>query len=165
MSFLKPKLRWLCVALFACFLTGARAEVKVGDVFPALAELRALPGAPALGTHATVVDFCASWCAPCRDSFPVLNALQAELAPRGVAIIGVSVDKRPADFQSLLRKWKPTFPVVHDAEQVVVSRVRVPTMPTSYVLDADGVVRAIHVGFRADTAESLRRDLTPLLTP
>ncbi len=143
----------------------ARAELKPGDAFPPLAgaELGGGP-VPVISGHVTVVDFWASWCAPCKASFPALSRLQADYAARGVVVLAVSVDERPADYESFLRKWQPGFATVRDVRQQLVRAVRVPTMPTSYVLGRDGRVRFIHVGFHgAETESELRAQLDSLL--
>ncbi len=161
-------LRNYLAALAGLFLFGLgalRAELAVGDRFPDLTAFGLQGDLPATSGKVVVVDFCASWCAPCRQSFPALTAVQKDYAERGVVVLGVSVDARAADYQGMLRKWSPGFPVVHDAGQKLVAVVKVPTMPTSYVVDAGGVIRAIHVGFHSDTPQQLRADLNSLLKP
>ena len=111
-----------------------------------------------------LVDFWASWCAPCKASFPVLAKLHREYAARGFDITAVSVDEKAAAATAFARKLAPPFSTVHDREQKLVKQVVVPTMPTSYLLGRDGRVRFIHVGFHGDTTErELRKQIAALL--
>ncbi|MDX2186561.1 MAG: TlpA disulfide reductase family protein [Opitutaceae bacterium] len=153
--------------LIVCFVgaSSMRGDLSVGQEFPSLQGVEGLPGDFQLKGQVTLIDFCASWCSPCKQSFPVLNDLHREFSSRGVRVMGVSVDTRSTDFESLKTKWKPEFPVYHDARQELVGRVKVPTMPTSYLVDRDGIVRAVHVGFRRETAARLRSDILALLSP
>src|SRR4051812_16001142 len=63
-----------------------------------------------------LVDFWASWCEPCRHSFPWLNAMQAKYADRGLVVIGVNVDRERADADRFLRDVPAKFQIVYDPE-------------------------------------------------
>jgi thiol-disulfide isomerase/thioredoxin len=153
------------VAAFAT-LPVARAEVKTGDSFPALASygLVNLAGGdvPVLAGKVTLVDFWASWCAPCKASFPAMAKLHADYAPRGVQVVAISIDEKPAAAVAFWKKLAPPFTALHDREQKLVQEVGVPTMPTSYLVDHNGRVRFVHAGFRGDLAE-VRKEIDALL--
>jgi len=93
-----------------------------------------------------VVDFWASWCEPCRRSFPALNDLSRRYAARGVTVVGVSVDDEASNYQRFVRELHPTFAVVHDASHQIADRWAPSSMPTTYVIGRDGVIAAVLTG-------------------
>jgi thiol-disulfide isomerase/thioredoxin len=144
----------------------ARADVRVGDAFPPLAAAGLVGGeAPATAGKVLLVDFWASWCAPCKLSFPAYGRLNSEFAARGLVIVAVSVDQDRADYEAFVRKLSPSFFVAMDQGQKLVSTVGVPTMPTSYLVDEKGRVRFVHAGFRGvETEQALRSEIGALLS-
>jgi len=111
-----------------------------------------------------LVDFWATWCAPCKASFPAYSELQRELAGRGFVLLAVSVDKTRGPYEEFLKRFAPAFPTVRDGAQKLVAEVQVPAMPTSYLIDRKGVLRSVHSGFHgADTVRSLREEIVRLL--
>ena len=142
-----------CAALMSAAAT-ARAQLAPGARFPALAGFE-LPGSaiPDTAGRVVMVDFWASWCAPCKASFPAYSRLQARLAARGFVIIAVSVDDNPGAFASFVSRLKPAFATVDDRKHALVEAVQVPTMPTCYLVDRRGIVRFVHAGFRGEQTE------------
>ena len=146
----------------------AHAETKVGDAFPSLAAAGLVPlgdaELPALKGQVVLVDFWASWCAPCKASFPMMAQLQKEFGARGFVVAAIGVDEKPAAAAAFVRKLSPPFATLHDREQKLVSQVVVPTMPTSYLLGRDGRVRYVHRGFHGDSTDrELRQQIADLL--
>lgn len=144
------------------------AEVKAGDVFPALGPigLVALGGdnLPDLAGKVVLVDFWASWCAPCKASFPAMAQLHRDFAARGLVIAAVGIDEKPAAASAFARKLAPPFVTLHDSAQKLVKEVGVPTMPTSYLIGRDGRVRFVHEGFHGDaTLRELAAQIDALL--
>ncbi len=100
------------------------------------------------------VDFWASWCEPCRRSFPWLNQMQARYAPQGLEVIGINLDSDKAAAQKFLREVPAHFTLKFDPEGKVATKFDVQAMPSSFLLDASGNVVASHLGFRlTDTAQ------------
>jgi thiol-disulfide isomerase/thioredoxin len=109
-----------------------------------------------------IVDFWATWCAPCRESFPAYQRLVDQ--HRGeLVVIGVSVDEEPAGIEKFKADTKVSFPLVWDEGQGVTQTYRPGTMPTSFVLDRNGVVRFIHEGFRSGDEVAIEREVSSLL--
>lgn len=111
-----------------------------------------------------VVDFWASWCVPCRHSFPWLNAMQAKYADRGLVVIGVNVDREQADAQRFLRDVPAGFEIVYDPTGSLATHYEVPGMPSSYVFDSDGKLVTRHIGFK-DAARTEREAEIEKLLP
>lgn len=111
-----------------------------------------------------LVDFWASWCVPCRHSFPWLNAMQAKYADRGLVVIGVNVDREQADAQRFLREVPAGFEMVYDPDGSLATQYEVPGMPSSYVFDSAGKLISRHIGFK-DAARAEREAEIEKLLP
>lgn len=154
------------LALVALTLPSLSARVVVGDAFPALdaPELSLEGKLPAFAGQVTLVDFWASWCEPCRASFSVYARLHADFAARGLAIVGVSVDKQRAAYDAFLKRLQPPFATVRDAQHRLASIVDVPAMPTCFLVGRDGRVRFVSVGFHGvETTAELQRAIEAAL--
>ena len=95
-----------------------------------------------------VVDFWASWCVPCRRSFPWLNEMQEKYGDDGLIIVGVNVDKDQDDAREFLSEYRPVFKIVNDPDGVIAKQYDVIAMPSSYVIGKDGNVVDTHLGFK-----------------
>lgn len=155
----------VAVALLAASL---RAEIKVGDVFPDLGGAGVVPLSgsawPKTAGAVVLVDFWASWCAPCKASFPAMAKLHADFSGRGLVIAAVSVDDKAGPAEAFARKLAAPFATLLDRDKKLVSAVAVPAMPTSYLVGTDGRVKAIYQGFHGDdTDRVVRRDIETAL--
>ena len=114
----------------------------------------------------TYVDFWASWCGPCRLSLPALNSLNDEFADNPVQFLAISVDVVEEDAWDFLARYSVDYPVVIDTEGDIARLFAVDGMPSGYLLDAEGRVREIHIGFkRGDElklAESIKKMLAEM---
>lgn len=160
-----PKKFWAGALLVLACLAGGHAEMQVGDKFPPLDASTLTGGLPPATTgRITLVDFWASWCAPCKMSFPTYAQLQADYRSRGLVIIAVSVDENHTAFESFVKRQAPPFATLRDKSHQLVNQVKVPAMPTCYLLDRDGRVRFAHQGFHgAETDRLIRREIDRLL--
>jgi thiol-disulfide isomerase/thioredoxin len=128
-----------------------------------------VPGAPAnvrladLKGKVVYVDFWASWCAPCKQSFPWMNEMQAKYGARGLQIVGVTVDRKREDAEKFLASTPAKFMVAFDTTGKVAEAYRPKGMPTSYLIGPDGVVRAVHVGFKDSDKAALEREIEAAL--
>jgi thiol-disulfide isomerase/thioredoxin len=99
-----------------------------------------------------LLDFWASWCAPCQEELPLLDDMAVRLKGKDIEIVGLSIDENKADAEQFLtRKSAWSLTLGHDPEQKTAEQFKPPKMPTSYVIDRKGVVRQMNAGFeRAD---------------
>lgn len=105
-----------------------------------------------------VLDFWASWCVPCRRSFPWMNSMQEKYADDGLVIIGVNLDAVDADAQAFLNETPADFQIISDPDGALAREHDVVAMPTSYIFDRDGKLVTRHLGFkvkRQDEYEAL----------
>ena len=110
-----------------------------------------------------LVDFWASWCGPCRQELPVLEALHQTLASQGLVIIGVNIDRNKKKMRSFLENTPLSFRIVHDPKLAVASRYEPAMMPSSYFIGRDGKIRYIHEGFRKKDAATIESHIKTLL--
>lgn len=94
------------------------------------------------------VDFWASWCGPCRKSFPWLNDMQAKYANKGLKVIAINVDSDRALAETFLKENKAQFTIGYDPDGKLATAFGVQGMPSSYIIDRHGVIKHSHVGFR-----------------
>lgn len=95
-----------------------------------------------------VVDFWASWCVPCRRSFPWMNSMLEKYRDDGLVIIGVNMDSDPAEAKAFLEEIPASFEIVHDPEGELAQEYDVVAMPSSYVFDRNGNLVQRHLGFK-----------------
>lgn len=93
------------------------------------------------------LDFWASWCGPCRQSFPWMQALKNTYENQGLTIVAVNVDAERADAEKFLAQYKPTFDVRFDPQGKLAEFYNIKTMPSSVLIDRHGVTRFTHMGF------------------
>lgn len=122
---------------------------------PAQAELPEALGA--VTGKVVLVDFWASWCAPCRRSFPWMNAMQRKYEAEGLQIIGVNVDKDRKLAEEFLAETPAEFGLRFDPVGALAEQFEVQAMPSSFLLDASGNVLATHFGFRSADADEYER--------
>ena len=111
-----------------------------------------------------LVDFWASWCEPCRLSFPWLNEMQQKYAGR-LVVIGVNVDSDRAAANRFLARVPAHFEVIYDPEGELAARYDVIGMPSSFVFDTSGSLVDTHIGFRKASRVEREAQLQKLLAP
>ncbi|MCP4499865.1 MAG: TlpA family protein disulfide reductase [Deltaproteobacteria bacterium] len=104
-----------------------------------------------------LVDFWASWCAPCRRSMPYYKDLYARHHDRGFEIVGVSVDDDLETAKRFADEYDVPFPMVWDSNKTIVSSVDISTMPTAFVINKAGLIAYTHEGFNDESKVKLER--------
>ncbi len=92
-----------------------------------------------------VVDFWASWCVPCRRSFPWLNKMQEKYNAEGLVIVGVNMDSDVAEADKFLQEFPAEFTIIYDSDRTLGKQYGVEAMPTSFVIDRNGEIVANHL--------------------
>ncbi|RZU02800.1 TlpA family protein disulfide reductase [Rivibacter subsaxonicus] len=95
-----------------------------------------------------LINFWATWCAPCRQEMPHLNRLYEKYRGSGFVLLGVNVDEDPRNAASLAARLGLKFPVLLDADKQVSRLYQLSTMPSTVVIDRSGRVRYLHRGYR-----------------
>jgi cytochrome c biogenesis protein CcmG/thiol:disulfide interchange protein DsbE len=109
------------------------------------------------------LDFWASWCTPCRLSFPWMNDVQQSYARDGLVVIGVNVDHDRALADAFLRSSSPAFKIVYDPNGDIAGKYDFRDMPTSVLIGRDGRVHFTHDGFFPAKEGSYVADIAALL--
>jgi peroxiredoxin len=110
-----------------------------------------------------MVNFWATWCAPCRVEMPHLSRLQDKYRSSGFVLLGVNVDEDSAKAIGTAGKWGLKFPVLLDGEKRVAKLYDVATMPSTVLIDRDGRVRYVHRGYREGYEETYDKQVRELL--
>ncbi len=146
--------------LFPC----SSQALSVHDSFPDLSAFSLEGTLPDTKGKVVLVDFFASWCGPCKASFPVMQELHKEFGSKGLIIIAINLDDKKEEMQEFLKKHPSDFVIVRDATKKLVSTVKIATMPSSFLLDRQGRIQSIHKGFKgAETKRKYIEEITPLL--
>jgi thiol-disulfide isomerase/thioredoxin len=136
----------------------AAPDVALPDVTGATVRLSAFKG------RIVLVDFWASWCLPCKASFPALDALSREYEPKGATVLAINVDEKRRDADTFLSAIPHTMTVLFDPKGQSPEAFGVRGMPTSFVIDRAGNIRFTHTGYSGNVAEQYRQELNRLLS-
>ncbi len=150
---LLPVVRRTFLAL-ALVLAGASSGAATSD---ALVDLQAYKG------KVVLLDFWASWCGPCKESFPWMQRMQSRYAGQGLVVVAVNLDHERRLADQFLASQQPSFSVVFDPEGQLAERYRVNAMPSSFYIDRSGKVRHTHAGFRVAERADAEREIAALL--
>jgi len=111
-----------------------------------------------------LLDFWASWCAPCAKSFPFLNKLHQQYKNQGLRIIAINLDEDIKEAQQFLTRFPVDYTIARDPGQHCAKQLGLRAMPSSYLIDRQGVIRYIHIGFRDSQREYIQQQVVELLS-
>jgi peroxiredoxin len=152
----------LLAAAGAPFAAPASAAVKAPDFTLRTLEGRNLRLAEQRGS-VVMVNFWASWCAPCRVEMPHLSRIWDKYRDAGFVFLAVNVDENLQNAASATSRMALRAPVLLDAEKKVVRAFEVATMPTTVLIDRDGQVRHVHRGYREGVEQTYEQQVRALL--
>jgi len=135
------------------------SAVEIGDSIPSCNRL----DLSEYKNKVLLIDFWATWCPPCKQSMPFLNALRNELADKGFEIIAINVDEETEVAQNFLNNYPVDYPVVFDPKGECPLAYDVKAMPSSYFVDKKGKIRYVHFGFRHQDESEIRARVLELL--
>ena len=158
------------LALVGCVTTGGQAgeasggaSRQIGAPAPAI-RVESMSGkALALDDYrgkVVLLDVWASWCGPCKQELPMLDDIAKRLRGDGVEVLAVSVDQERANVVKFLKarpRWSLT--IAHDPKGEIADRLAPEKMPTSYIIDREGIVRFVNSGFEPADAAVIERRL------
>jgi len=110
------------------------------------------------------LDFWASWCAPCKKSFPWLNQMQSKYQSKGFKVIAVNLDKDQALARKFLINNPARFEIGYDPEGSIASQLKVKGMPSSFLIDRNGNIKSSHVGFLEKDTGEMEKKIIELLS-
>lgn len=129
---------------------------------------------PRLSTEGTVnlkdlkgqvvyLDFWATWCPPCRKSFPWMEKMHNQYHDDGLTIVAISVDAKPELAEKFIQDLKPSFIVAHDPAKKTPKLYKLRAMPSSYLIDRNGNIISTHLGFRTSITKKLEANIRDAL--
>ena len=110
-----------------------------------------------------LLNFWATWCGPCRQELPELARVQEKFRQRGLAVVAVTVDNEVENVRAFLKKYAIKLQTVWDKKKKVADAYLVEKMPSSYLIDRNGVVRFIHRGYTPEEFKRIEAEIDELL--
>lgn len=157
-----------CVLTLGALMAPAGMALEQGEQAPDFTLPDIQEGKPAVSLSGlrgktVYVDFWASWCTPCLRSMPLINELYAKYRERGFEVIAINVDDPVDDGREFLLDTPLDYLIAADTKSRVLEQYGVIGMPTSYLIDPQGMVRLVHMGFKEKDIETIERELVRVL--
>lgn len=147
-------------------LLGAVATSGTNDQAPDFV-LKAMSGENVrlseLRGQVVMINFWASWCGPCRQEMPHLEALHQRYEPLGFTLLGVNVEKERDKADQMLRDMTVSFPILLDSHNEVSKLYGVVAMPSTVLIDRDGIVRHVHNGYKPGYEQQYQSQIRSLI--
>jgi peroxiredoxin len=110
-----------------------------------------------------LLNFWATWCGPCREELPELARMQEKFRPRGLVVVAVTVDNELENVRGFLKKHEVKLQALWDRRKKVADAYAVEKMPSSYLLDRNGVIRFVHRGYSPEELKRIEAEIDDLL--
>lgn len=157
----------LSLFIFSCLIFNAPAfAVKVKQTAPDF-TLASNTGANIrlkdLRGKVVMINFWATWCAPCRKELPLLNKIYNKYKSKGFVLLGVNIDNSNKLAIKMIKELKINFPVLFDKTQATSEAYDLQAMPSTFIVDKHGVIRFRHFGFKSGYERKYEKDVKSLL--
>ena len=113
--------------------------------------------------YVVYIDFWAAWCKPCRDSFPWMQRMREKYADSALRIVAVNLDQKAEDMQAFLDQHPVDFTIVTDASYTLFRQFDIKGVPTSIVIDRDGIEISRHAGFHIRDQDTYEQQIRQAL--
>lgn len=157
------RLALLFTLLLSCLISPVFADEPAPDftlpTFPGDAPLNLKD----LKGRVVYLDFWATWCPPCRKSFPWMDEMNSRYKDAGLTIVAVSVDKKRELIEQFIQKMQPGFTIAHDPSGDIAKAYKLRGMPSSYLIDRNGNLVKTHMGFRNKDKATMEAAIKTLL--
>ena len=166
MFIVKPVFTVLLLTTLWLFQAGPGVAETTGPIDIQNSKLHTTKGPISLNElkgQVVYVDFWASWCVPCRKSFPWMNQMQTRYGPLGFKIIAVNVDSEPELARQFLAEYPAKFTIAFDPDGKAATAFKVKGMPNSFLIGRDGRLHSSHVGFREKEITTMEADIKNLV--
>lgn len=110
-----------------------------------------------------MINFWASWCGPCRQEMPLLDAMYKKYKKLGFTIWGVNIEPDSSSAKKLLKDIHVSFPILFDTENKVSKSYNVTAMPSTVLVDRNGNLRYLHKGYKPGYENEYRKQVKKLL--
>lgn len=161
-----PVMRWLAAFLLLSWAAAQATELAPGSQAPEFTlkslkdknlSLREFRG------QVVMINFWATWCGPCRQEMPALNALYEKYHRAGFVLFGVNVDAESGSAVQMTGKLKVMYPILFDTEKKTSVLYQVSAMPTTVLIDRHGKVRYVQKGYLAGYEDKYQTQIRELL--
>ncbi len=131
-------------------------NLQLSDLKGQSVSLRDFRGRPVL------INFWASWCGPCRAEMPYIQQIFEEWSDRGLVILSIDIGESPSTVEGFMQSYNLSFPVLLDVNKSVALKYNVRFIPTSFLIDEGGIIKAVKIGAFPSTAE-IERELSKII--
>ena len=164
---MKPSLLSKLILMMLLVLPFGVSAISVGDTVPSF-KARTIDGNKSLALedyrgNVVLLDFWASWCPPCLKSLPMYNDLRREIGTENFEIVAINVDENTEDAKKFLQKHPVSYPIAKDPKGILPGVFGVKAMPTSYIIDKNGVVQYVHAAFKEGDMKKIKAEIKKLI--
>ncbi len=158
---MKKRLLQLTVSAGLAMMGSPALSIEAGQAAPDF-ELAGPKGPLQLSDYkgkTVYLDFWASWCGPCKQSFPWMNDMQSRYGAKGLRVVGINLDQKTDEARNFLNDTPAKFDVAFDASGKTPKTYAIKGMPTSVLIGPDGKVLMVHSGFKDESRAELEQHI------